>query len=155
MNKNRYQVIQDPTETNTDYITRIQNLESLAFDKNIFKDRAQTEGNKKFMINLKDVIRDEVKIIEIVKSFPFAEEVFLIDSNWSYISNMLKRKFGFNNPAITAKEYNLEINELLNEIHSGKSPIYSSCTYTWDFIHINTRIGDKSNKYNSKKFRSF
>lgn len=36
---------------------------------------------------------------------------------------MLKRKFGFNNPAITANEYNLEINEQLNEIQSGKSPI--------------------------------
>jgi broad specificity polyphosphatase/5'/3'-nucleotidase SurE len=36
---------------------------------------------------------------------------------------MLKRKFGFNNPTITANEYNLEINEQLNEIQSGKSPI--------------------------------
>jgi hypothetical protein len=72
------------------------------------------------MKNLKDVTRDEVKISEIVKSFPSAEEVFLINSNWSYISNMLKRKFGFNNPTITANEYNIEINEILNEIQSGK-----------------------------------
>jgi hypothetical protein len=54
------------------------------------------------MNNLKDVIRDEIKKSDIVKSFPSVEEVFLINSNWSYISNMLKRKFGFNNPAISA-----------------------------------------------------
>jgi hypothetical protein len=40
MNKNRYQVTQDPTETDTDFIKRIKSLESLAFDPTIFKDRA-------------------------------------------------------------------------------------------------------------------
>jgi hypothetical protein len=31
MNKNRYQVTQDPTETDADFIARIQSLEKLAF----------------------------------------------------------------------------------------------------------------------------
>jgi hypothetical protein len=123
MNKNRYQVTQDPTETDVDFIKRIQSLESLAFDKNIFKDRAATEGNKKFMKNLKDITRDEVKISEIVKSFTSPEEVFLINSNWSYILNRLKSVFGVNNPAISANDYNIQINEQLNEIQSGKTPI--------------------------------
>ena len=122
MNKNRYQVTQDPTETDTDFITRIQSLESLPFDKNIFKDRAATEGNKKFMKNLKDITRDEIKISEIVKSFPVAEEVFLINFNWPYILNILKRKFGFNNPVINPYEYNLEISEALESVQAGKPP---------------------------------
>jgi hypothetical protein len=121
MNKNRYQVTQDPTETDADFIKRIQSLESLAFDKNIFKDRAATEGNKKFMKNLKDITRDEVKIGEIVKSFSSPEEVFLINSNWSYILNILKRQFGFNNPGISASEYNSEIEEALESIQTGKT----------------------------------
>jgi hypothetical protein len=121
MNKNRYQVTQDPNETDTDFIKRIQSLESLAFDKNIFKDRAATEGNKKFMKNLKDITRDEVKISEIVKSFTSPEEVFLINSNWSYILNILKRQFGFNNPGISASEYNSEIEEALESIQTGKT----------------------------------
>jgi hypothetical protein len=123
MNKNRYQVTQDPTETDADFIARIQSLEKLAFDPNIFKDRAATEGNKKFMKNLKDITRDEVKISEIVKSFTSPEEVFLINSNWSYILNRLKSVFGVNNPAISANDYNIQINEQLNEIQSGKTPI--------------------------------
>jgi hypothetical protein len=112
MNKNRYQVTQDPTETDADFIKRIDSLEKMVFDKTIFKDRAATEGNKKFMKNLKDITRDEIKISEIVKSFPSPEEVFLINSNWPYILNILKRQFGFNNPGISASEYNAEIDEV-------------------------------------------
>jgi hypothetical protein len=72
------------------------------------------------MKNLKDITRDEIKISEIVKSFPIVEEVFLINSNWPYILNILKRKFGFNNPEISANEYNLEINEALEAVQTGK-----------------------------------
>jgi hypothetical protein len=104
MIKNRYQIKQDPNESDADYITRIQSLEKLFFDKNIFKDRAQTQGNQKFMKNLKDATRDEMKISEILKSFPVAEEVFLMNSNWSYMSNILERKFGYNNSSISADE---------------------------------------------------
>jgi hypothetical protein len=88
-----------------DFIKRIESLEKLAFDKNIFKDRAATEGNSKFMKNLKDITRDEIKISEIVKSFPVAEEVYLINSNWSHISNILKREFGFHNPSISSTRF--------------------------------------------------
>ena len=38
MNKNRYQVTQDPTETDTDFIKRIDSLEKLKFDPTIFKE---------------------------------------------------------------------------------------------------------------------
>jgi hypothetical protein len=120
MNKNRYQVTQDPTETDADLIKRIDSLEKMAFDKNIFKDRAATEGNKNFMKNLKDITRDEIKISEIVKSFPSPEEVILINSNWPYILNILKRRFGFNNPGISS-EYNAEIEETLDSIQTGKT----------------------------------
>jgi hypothetical protein len=42
MNKNRYQVTQDPTETDADFMRRIKSLEGLQFDPTIFKDRART-----------------------------------------------------------------------------------------------------------------
>jgi hypothetical protein len=121
MNKNRYQVTQDPTETDADFITRVQSLEKLAFDPTIFKDRAATEGNKKFMKNLKDITKDEVKISAIVKSFSSPEEVFLINSNWPYILNILKRQFGLDNPGISANEYKSEIDEALESVQTGKT----------------------------------
>ena len=122
MNKNRYQVTQDPNETDADFIKRIQSLESLAFDKNIFKDRATTEGNKKFMKNLKDITRDDIKISKIVSSFPVPEEVFLINSNWPSILNILKKQFGVNNQAISSDDYVIEINDALETVQSGKLP---------------------------------
>ena len=121
MNKNRYQVTQDPTETDKDFINRIESLEKLAFDPSIFKDRAATEGSKKFMKNLKDITRDEVKISEIVKSFSSPEEVFLINNNWSIISNLLKRQFGFDNKEISVNEYKTEIEEALDTVQTGKT----------------------------------
>jgi hypothetical protein len=48
MNKNRYQVRQEPNETDADYIARIKSLENLAFDKNIFKDRAAKRENCRY-----------------------------------------------------------------------------------------------------------
>ena len=121
MNKNRYQVTQDPTETDADFIKRIESLEKLAFDPTIFKDRATTEGNSKFMKNLKDITRDEVKISAIVKSFSLPEEVFLINSNWPIISNRLKSVFGFDNPAISTSEYKSEIEKTLDTVQTGKT----------------------------------
>ena len=97
MNKNRYQITQEPTETDASYLKRIESLEKLEFDPTIFKDRARTEGNRKFMKNLKDITRDDSKISSIVNSFSSPEEVFLINSNWSNISNLLTRQFGKDN----------------------------------------------------------
>ena len=114
MNKNRYQITQDPTETDASYLNSIESLEKLEFDPTIFKDRAAIEGNKKFMKNLKDITRDEIKISAIVNSFTSPEEVFLINNNWPIISNRLKSVFGVNNPAISANDYNIQINEQLN-----------------------------------------
>lgn len=121
MNKNRYQVTQDPNETDTDFIQRIDSLEKMAFDPTIFKDRAATEGNSKFMKNLKDITRDEVKISEIVKSFSLPEEVFLINNNWPIISTRLKSVFGVNNPAISTSEYKSEIEKTLDTVQTGKT----------------------------------
>jgi hypothetical protein len=70
---------------------------------------------------LKDITRDEVKISEIVKSFSSPEEVFLINSNWPYILNILKRQFGFNNPGISTSEYKSEIDEALDSVQTGKT----------------------------------
>jgi hypothetical protein len=152
MNKNRYQVTQDPNETDADFIKRIQSLESLSFDPTIFKDRAKTEGNSKFMKNLKDIIKDEVKISEIVKSCSSPEEVFLINNNWPIISNRLKSVFGVNNLAISANDYNIQINEQLNEIQSGKTPITVVAPV---LCYFNINISNSSNRCSTNKFRSY
>ena len=123
MNKNRYQITQDPTETDASYLKRIESLEKLEFDPTIFKDRARTEGNRKFMKNLKDITRDDSKISSIVNSFSSPEEVFLINSNWSNISNLLTRQFGKDNKNVSVNEYKTEIMKALETVQNGTANI--------------------------------
>ena len=43
-NRGRYQVTQDPNETDEEYIKRIQSLELMSFDRTIFEERAATKN---------------------------------------------------------------------------------------------------------------
>ncbi len=71
-NRDRYSVLlwqQDPNEDDRAYLNRIKQIESQPYDPNIFKEKAVNEGNLLLMSNLRNSLRDEVKISEIVKSF--------------------------------------------------------------------------------------
>ena len=92
LNRNRNSAKQDPNESDQDYINRIKSLESLTLDKDIFKDKVALEGSRKLMTNLRNVLRDEVKISEIAKSFSKPEDVFIINANWDAIQEQLKVK---------------------------------------------------------------
>ena len=83
-NRDRYSVQQDPNEGDQEYINRIKTIEKNTYDPNIYKEKATTEGNLKLMSNLRESLRDEVKISEIVKTFD-AQEVFIINTNWKAI----------------------------------------------------------------------
>lgn len=116
LNRNRASVQQDPNESEADFIRRVKSQEMLAFDPSIYKQKAANEGSSKLMDSLKEVTRDEVKISDIVKSFPKPEDVFIINSNWPIISNQLKIKFGVNNPNITVGEYSAEITDIMDTL---------------------------------------
>jgi hypothetical protein len=82
-NRQRYQVKQQPNETDQEYIKRIQSLESMPFDRTIFEERAATKNILKLQNNLKELVRNEIIIGEIVRHYSTnPEAVFLINSNW-------------------------------------------------------------------------
>ena len=116
-NRDRYSVQQDPNESDQDYLNRIKQIESQPYDVNIFKEKATNEGNLKLMANLRNSLRDEVKITEIVKSF-VPEEVFIINTNWQAIQEQLKIKFGINNPNISVKDYHDEIINVVDTLQN-------------------------------------
>ena len=117
LNRNRNSVKQDPNESDQDYITRIKSLESLTLDKDIFKDKMALEGSRKLMTNLRNVLRDEVKISEIVKSFG-PQEIFIINTNWKAIQEQLKIKFGINNPNTTVTDYITEMVDVISTLQN-------------------------------------
>ena len=116
-NRDRYSVQQDPNEDDQAYLNRIKVIESAQYDPKFFKEKAANEGNLKLMTNLRNSLRDEVKISEIVKSFG-AEEVFIINTNWSAIQEQLKVKFGINNPIKTVNDYVIEIRDVIDKLQN-------------------------------------
>ena len=105
-NKNRYQVKQQPNETDEEYIKRIQSLEMMPFDRTIFQERAATQNMLKLQKNLKELVRNEIIIGEIVRHYSTnPEAVFLINSNWKKILPMLLQMTGYNNKNVTAEQF--------------------------------------------------
>jgi DNA repair exonuclease SbcCD ATPase subunit len=116
-NRDRYSVQQDINESEKDYLDRIKQIESQPYDPTIFKEKATNEGNLNLKDNLRNSLRDEVKITEIVKTFT-PEEVFMINTNWKEIQDQLRVKFGVNNPNKTVKDYNEEIISIIETLQS-------------------------------------
>ena len=117
LNRNRYSVTQEPNESDDEYLKRIRSLETNTYNPDIFKDKSANEENKKFMTNLRNVVRDEVRISDIVKSFNGKpEEVYIINNNWKEIEEQLKKKFGPNNPKTPFTEYVKEIEDVIDNL---------------------------------------
>jgi hypothetical protein len=116
-NRDRYSVQQDINESEEDYLNRIKQIEATPYDPNIFKEKATNEGNLKLKVNLRNSLRDEVKITEIVKTFK-PEEVFMINTNWNEIQEQLRVKFGVNNPSKTVNDYHEEIINIIETLQS-------------------------------------
>ncbi len=112
-NRGRYQVTQDPNETDEEYIKRIQSLELMPFDRTIFEERAATKNILKFQNNLKELVRNEIIIGEIVRHYASNPEVvFLINSNWKKMLPILLQMVGYNNRKMTADQFVNTIEEV-------------------------------------------
>lgn len=123
-NRNKYQVKQAPNETDQEYISRIKSLEMMPFDRTIFEERAVTKNIAKFKNNLKELLRDEVKIGEIVRYYiSNPEVVFLINSNWKKVLPLLLQINGYNNKNLTADQFASTIDEVMTIIVDPKPQI--------------------------------
>lgn len=97
-NRGRYQVKQQPNETDQEYIQRIKSLEMMPFDRTILEGRAATRNILKFQKNLKELVRNEIIIGEIVRIFnSMPEAVLFINSNWQKLLPILLQMLGYNN----------------------------------------------------------
>jgi hypothetical protein len=78
LNQNLYSIKQEPHESEQVYIRRIKELDSMKYDPQLFEDKAELENSRQLMRNLKEVISDDGKISEIVKSLE-PKEIFDIN----------------------------------------------------------------------------
>ena len=115
-NKGRYQIKQEPTETDAEYISRIKSLETLPFDTTIFKERAANQNILKFQNNLKELVRSETMIGEIVRRFTDPETIFLINTNWKKALPVLLQIVGYNNKFVSADDFVQAITRTMEHI---------------------------------------
>jgi hypothetical protein len=111
LNQNLYSIKQEPHESEQAYIQRIKQLDTLKYDPQLFEDKAELENSKQLMRNLKEVISDDGKISEIVKSLA-PREIFDINKYCPKFKDTILKIYGPNNKQATVKN-NCEFMEVI------------------------------------------
>ena len=73
-------------------MNRLQNLETAKYDVNINKDKALGEQKKRLSENLKNIIRDDSIIWEIIKTLT-TEQIIETNKYFNIISTRLIKKY--------------------------------------------------------------
>ena len=128
LNRNKISVEQQPTESDEAYIKRLQELEKYKVDPNIYKQKAINQNVNKLKINLKQIVKDDAKIEEIVADFRDGDDAYILNSYWDQISVYLK-KYGFD---VNNKDLNFLklVDELKQAILNIKTQPFSLNTAT-------------------------
>jgi hypothetical protein len=96
----------------------------MPFDRTIFEERAAAKNISKFQNNLKELVRNEIKIGEIVRHYSVAPEaVFLINSHWKTMLPLLLQMIGYNNKKMTADQFASTIDEVVSILADPKPRI--------------------------------
>ena len=105
----------EPNESEADFLTRMKNIEMERYDVNLNKEKAKLEQVVKLKMNLKNIIRKDDIIENIVKSFT-GDQIFLINKNFAGIQQHFLDSFGFDNPNLTTNDIVDEIVNILDKI---------------------------------------
>ena len=83
--------------------------------KILYQEKARLEQVVKLKLNLKNVIRKDDLIENVVKSFT-GDQIFLINKHWAGIQEYFLETFGFNNANFTTNDIVNEITAILEKI---------------------------------------
>jgi len=105
----------EPNESEADFLTRMKNIETERYDTNLYQEKAKLEQAVRFKMNLKNIIRRDDIIENVVKSFS-GDQIFLINKNFAGIQEHFIESFGFDNPNLTTNDIVDEIVNILDKI---------------------------------------
>ena len=105
----------EPNESETDFLTRMKNIEIERYDTNLHQEKARLDQVIKLKLNRKKIIRRDDIIENVSKSFT-GEQLFLINKNFAGIKDHFIDNFGFNNPNLTTNDIVDEIVNILDKI---------------------------------------
>lgn len=105
----------EPNESEADFLTRMKNIETERYDTNLHQEKAKLEQVVRLKLNLKNIIRRDEIIENIIKSFT-GDQIFLINKNFAGIQQHFIDSFGYDNPNLTTSDFVDEIVNILDKI---------------------------------------
>ena len=142
LNRNQIKAEQQPNESDEAYIQRLQELEKYKVDPNIYKQKAINQNVNKLKINLKQIVKDDAKIEEIVADFRDGDDAYILNSYWDQISVYLK-KYGFD---VNNKDFDLL--KLKDEL---KAAIQNIKTQPFSLNNVSNIVKSNDKKINVTK----
>jgi hypothetical protein len=121
LNSGRFDMRRDPRETDEQYIKRIDDITKIEVSEDLIEKEAEIENMQKFKSNLKDIVRLDSKIENIVKSFD-KDDIFLINSRWVKVKKIFLDNYGFNNKNLNSENMIATLVTILDDIK--KKPFY-------------------------------
>jgi len=115
VNRDKFNIEQLPNEPLNDYLTRMQTLQNERLDMTLYDEKAKIEQIRTFKENLKLLIRSDVIIENVVKSFN-DNEIYDINKNFILIRDAYINTYGYDNKNITDIDIINFIRDTLNNL---------------------------------------
>ena len=112
-NRGNLRVEQGLDESDKDYLARIRQIPNERFDTVLYKDKAELNNIKKLKEYLKELVRRNDVIEDVVKYYS-PQTIFQILKIFEQIKNKFLKKYGYDNKLIKAQDITDFIDGLLN-----------------------------------------
>lgn len=121
LNKGALNLEQQPGESEEDYLARIKTITATPYDDADTLTQARTYNIQKFKDNMKELIRNDVKIDQVLNTVKFdnADGLFLFNQKFPVFKTDFLKTYGFNNEDI---KYETIVDEIKAFLEEGKLP---------------------------------
>ena len=147
VNRDKFYIEQQPNESLTDYLTRVQTLQNEKLDMTLYDNKAKLEQITILKENLKLLIRSDVIIENVVKAFTDTE-IFEINKNFNTIQNNFVETYGYNNKNINDMDIINFIKDTLNNISSfeidEEAPPATTSSFNTGLVDLMDTSGTKT-----------
>jgi hypothetical protein len=103
LNIGKFSLGQSPSETDEQYLKRLEDVANQEVSADVIEKEAEIDNMQTLKKNLKDIIRNESRIENIVRSFD-KDDLFILNTNWPKIRKQYIENYGTNNKNLNAPE---------------------------------------------------
>lgn len=125
LNMGKFNIERGSLETDEQYLKRLEDAANIEVSADVVEKEAEIDNIQRLKSNLKDIIRNESRIENIVKSFN-AEDIYILNTNWVKVKKLYVDTYGTNNKNLTAPEITAVLVTILEDIKKkGLSEVLS------------------------------